>query len=725
MKELFGLMNGKLSHPDKSLKDHSEGVLKKIKEIVEFHNIEIPYETMAITHDIAKAHPLFQKSLFGGKKFPHSELSSLITLTLSKDVLQAEVVRRHHSHLVGYNDITKFLNNIDIFENSQKLKDFTDFEILTEKELRKLCVKFERTYCPDEDNPAYDLWFKLRTMYSLLITADRLDAIGASRAGLRKFEYNAKKFEDYLKNLPQNKLSSWRNDLRLKVIEKIESLDGGSIFTLTLPTGAGKTLIGLQGASIITNKFNKKTLIYVLPFISIVEQVVSVAKNIFDDVQEDHYLVSYQSNNGKEYDLSPIQKFVSTFRYWYSPIVVTTMAKLWEVFYSPYSNDTMNFHRLKDAVVILDEPQSLRADLWLGFGKTIEYLSQKFGTVFILMTATQPKISKGLEIAPKTSFPKSRHRYHYLKDIERTEDLFRLIEKDKNNLIIMNTRKMALKTYYELKEHLKEPVYFLSTWVIPKQRREVIEKIKRLEKSDLPRNLISTQVVEAGVDIDFERVIRDIAPFDSIVQAGGRCNRNMKNETGEIYIVNLKNEHNHLIANYVYDQVSLECTKEIFEIETELDESKIPAVLERYYTELFKRRKQNLLWKSIGEGEWGDYESLYELRGFQEATVFVDIDGRVGELFEKLNELESNLENLDLKRSIWRELEQYAINVPIKELENWKRGKSQIFIDNTEPLIEELSIGIWKINRKGIGKIYDIECGFIPYEFENEGDFEW
>lgn len=141
-------------------------------------------------------------------------------------------------------------------------------------------------------------------------------------------------------------------------------------------------------------------------------------------------------------DLTNLERFVISFRYFKDPLIVTTLAKLWELIYSSNSNDSMSFHRLKDAVVILDEPQSIPPEYWQGFGETLTFLSEKLGTYFILMTATQPKIAKGVELAPKTSFPKTDTYITYLMK-KYLSDIKPLVENksNKSSLIILNTKR--------------------------------------------------------------------------------------------------------------------------------------------------------------------------------------------------------------------------------------------------------------------------------------------
>ena len=153
--------------------------------------------------------------------------------------------------------------------------------------------------------------------------------------------------------------------------------------------------------------FHAKSIIYGLPFISIVEQTASVAKGVFgnENVQEDHSLAYGKGQEGEAVDYSKEaaawEKMSTLFRYWREPVVLTTMVHFWESLFNPKANRSMNFHRLCNAVVILDEPQTISPRYWKGFGQLLSYLSQKCNTFFLLMTATQPQIASQEELAPQ------------------------------------------------------------------------------------------------------------------------------------------------------------------------------------------------------------------------------------------------------------------------------------------------------------------------------------
>jgi len=724
----FSFLDGKKSHPEKLLKDHLEGVWHKAEEIAMYHGYDELIESLkniCVTHDLAKAHERFQKHLVQkGIKYAHAEPSSIITFMMSKDVFQAELVRRHHSYLEDFEQIAVFWRELDYTDAIKQVSEFAGKEgsfYIDEKQWHS-SLRILRQIEADETN--FDsLWLRLRLLYSILITADRLDSIGVDDINFENIQYDEEKFERYIETLPKDELTSWRTEIRTETIENVDKIEGPGVYTISLPTGAGKTLIGLQSAMKLASKFSLKTIVYVLPFISIVDQNTDVAKNVCDKVQEDHHLVSMERETE---DLTTLERFVISFRYFKDPLIVTTLAKFWEVLYSPAANDSMSLHRLKDAVVILDEPQSIPAKYWQGFGETLKFLSEKLGTHFILMTATQPMIAKGEELAPKVSFPRNRHEYNVSNEKITLDDMKVIIDENasyhnRSSLVIVNTRKEALESFVLLKKILGENLLFLSAWVIPEERMKRIKKLKELEKLGMRRNLVSTQVIEAGVDLDFDYVFRDIAPFDSIVQAAGRCNRRMMNEVGRIDIAEIVREDNpsgRSYASYVYDDISLDVTKEILIQRRKFSEMDVQEMLSKYYDQLGKKKYQEGPWYNICKGQWSKFNPLISEIPYED-TVLVDTDGTVSEQLYKLESMENTLENLDAKRNVWKKIQKYAITVPRREMQEWENAVNEVFLDQ-EKKIEFKGNGIWLISKSAIGEIYSTEVGFIPYNMREE-----
>ncbi|MGI6789793.1 MAG: CRISPR-associated helicase Cas3' [Aminobacterium colombiense] len=499
-----------------------------------------------------------------------------------------------------------------------------------------------------------------------------------------------------------------------------------------------KTITGLDIAHEIAKKFNNKTIIYALPFISIVEQNSAVARNIFGgkNVQEDHSLSMLKG--AREGAKSPWNQMKTLFRYWQSPVILTTMVQLWDAIYSPRANDTMDFHRLSNAVVIMDEPQSINPKYWYGLGETMTFLSKKLGTSFILMTATQPQIFRGKELAPQNlQFPFNRHTYKVLPGKYYLDNIPQLLEKhiedfDKHSgLIVLNTKKAAFKVYQIMKKHLNGPVLFLSTWMTPRHRRKTMRFLKYLEKKNIKHHLISTQVIEAGVDLDFDWVFRDMGPLDSIVQVAGRCNRHCKStKPGTVLVAELQNENNRSFCAMVYNDILLDSSRtNLKKKEINIFEEKDASlIINNYYNDISQKIADKDIWKNITNGKWGqeDKPELIENKNyFYIQEVYIEQDNKIRPILKQITETKWSLDNIDVKKHLNRRSSQYAIDVPLKELILWRDKTASILSQDTIAPVEYLKdLTSWFVTKGGYKHIYNKITGFNPVD-SNDDDFSF
>lgn len=766
-------MHGKpCSHPGKILENHLINT-KNIAVLLAGHyglTVNEMEQAALLMHDLGKAHPAFQKRLCRvcllGNTCPevcrksspeqiytgHAGSSATLAMAKTNNFILAEAVRRHHGSLQDLDEIKSYWINGDYTERIKELEAIYTWPGIALMGLwDEIPANWVKGF-PDEedwDNLCFDqleimlpvknpqsmslLWLELRKIYSLLVAADRWDAaVGTTWQG-NTWQPQPHKIDLFRQQkslesaqMGRSELALWRSQLYQNVMNNSDQImQTPGLYTLTLPTGAGKTLIGLSLASLAAERFNATGTIYVLPFISLVDQNAGVTRQLFDNIQEDHHL-AYQNEN--QYDeLNPDQQrneFLSFFRYWDEPVVVTTLSKLWEVLYSPRANDTMNFHRLSKAVVVLDEPQTIPVKYWDGIGKTLELISKQWGATFILMTATQPAIIKGKELAPESVvFPKERHQIIWQKSPLQIEELPSFMDgkgwAEKDCLVILNTRESALRTYLAAAER-GLPALLLSRWLTPDDRRLILDQLIEMERKGQQRCLISTQVVEAGIDLDFTMVIRDLAPYDSIVQAAGRCNRHAQRELpGELLVVELINEKNRSLASYVYDKTLLNQTRSLLDEYEILTEFEITESVSEYYKQLRNSVAQGEIWPDIIHGRWGTFRPLYDEQ-MPEASLLIDKDGSMAELLEELYSLPPGYENLTRRRTINRKLGQHTINVGIKHLQEWYERVSGFMITDENSVLEEITTAFWILHPDGIGQIYSPVTGFIPVEYSEQ-----
>ncbi|MEI7989321.1 MAG: CRISPR-associated helicase Cas3' [Chloroflexota bacterium] len=735
-----------LSHPQKALSQHLRGVYQNSAAIIDSLGMDIDEQSLilaSLLHDIYKADDRFQRYLANrGKGVHHAQPSACFALlfarqhgfTFRQAILPAEVIRRHHTYLKNFSDIETAwkLDNEKLVSDLSSIDRFFSlrWQPREVKDLREFF--FDLTEQRDEH-----LWFDLRLLYSVLIAADRMDACG------RQYTFSSFPTAIHPFTFEQGEINTWRTQLQQECYENaLQIIIEPGVYSLTLPTGAGKTLAGLKIASALINKFEYKSLIYTLPFISIVEQTTQTAKDLYgeDQVQEDHSLRPIDSD---EDDKDPLKRMADLFRYWYSPIVLTTMVQFWEAIFAPQANRSMNFHRFSKAVVILDEPQTIPIKYWEGLGEILQFLSKKMGTIFILMTATQPHIydkkAGRKETAPRPyKFPQNRHHYQII-DLNQSFEISKILEVIEDNhlfkmdsgLVVLNTRKAALQTFDLIKSSLPSDqihLRLLSTWLTPRHRKQVLADVKKDQGEKRPMLLVSTQVVEAGVDLDFDWVFRDFGPLDSIVQVGGRCNRHAKRSNlGMIFVANLQS-NGRKFANSVYDKVLLEATRTVLINYPEFDEDAVSDLISKYYHDILASKATEDLLSEIRDGKWGENRPLFEDRAYDQdlVSMIIEENEKVPILIKELIETIPNLENIGKRKTLMQDLQQYIIQVPQKSISSIKNRCSQIFSnDQDEILGQVLGRSFYYLRNDAIGEksfhTYHPIKGFIPPE-ESEED---
>jgi CRISPR-associated endonuclease Cas3-HD len=375
---------------------------------------------------------------------------------------------------------------------------------------------------------------------------------------------------------------------------------GGGVATLTLPTGMGKTLSGLSAAQTIRDELGGQRVIYALPFTSIIDQVVDELEEIYETdtlgrlLTAHHHLseTTIVDETDEDVDKADRNDDVAGMlaEGWRAGLTVTTFVQLFESLAGPANTQSMKLPALRDSVVILDEPQSLPLDWWKLVPRLIEMLTEQYDATVIAMTATQPQLfDEATELVddPDVYFETTaRVQYELDRSTERYIDaqegpksyadaateLHNAVESGESTLAVCNTIDSARTLFdhatdleasllsvgevyanaletvettadldptelaAEIVDSGDQSVLHLSTRLRPVDRLMLIETAKELTKRGHGLLAVSTQLVEAGVDISFDRVYRDLAPIDSIVQAAGRCNRSFERDRGHVTV---------------------------------------------------------------------------------------------------------------------------------------------------------------------------------------------
>ncbi|MBK7984571.1 MAG: CRISPR-associated endonuclease Cas3'' [Candidatus Competibacteraceae bacterium] len=388
------------------------------------------------------------------------------------------------------------------------------------------------------------LWIRL--LFSCLVDADFLDTeqfMTPDKAGLRgcypTLADLEPRYDAHMAGLAERASDTPVNRMRAAVLERCRNTAGQSpgLFSLTVPTGGGKTLASLAFALRHARQHGKRRILYVIPYTSIIEQTADVFRAVFgaDAVLEHHSLFEADRE-------TPSSRLAC--ENWDAPLIVTTSVQFFESLFANRPSRTRKLHNILDSVVILDEAQLLPPDFLTPILRTVRELSRYYGVSFVLCTATQPDLS-------------SRHSFDFsLKGLDDVREIVGDAAAVRELHDSLRRVKLTLPTDFqtsitwealaaELEDHprvlcivdrrddarilhglLPPDTVHLSGLMCGQHRSDVIAGIKkRLENSDEPLRVISTQLVEAGVDLDFPAVYRALAGLDSIAQAAGRCNR--------------------------------------------------------------------------------------------------------------------------------------------------------------------------------------------------------
>lgn len=524
-----------------------------------------PFESSAIArwlgwwHDAGKAHPDIQAYLQGeGESKDHSSVGMLAAADDFQ--LLAHNIAGHHGGLANQQDLKDRIR--------RKREDARIVEALdiARPLIREHAPSIGSAHLPTflhaagsekETKRRYDFW--LRMVHSALVDADCLDTerhFDPERFAARSVNVSLdelwRRFEADQQALVNGADDTLVNRRRQAVYAAAleRASDPPGFFSMTVPTGGGKTrsamAFGLQHA----RAYGKRRVIVALPYTSIIEQNADVYRGIFGDgaVLEHHSAVRSAAEPGDESDPERWRRLAA--QNWDAPVVVTTTVQLLESLFANHNGRLRKLHRLAESVIVLDEVQTLPPRLLEATLDGLREFVSHYGTTVLLCTATQPALTArpddpdfpGLddvtEIVPD---PKSLYQdlkrvtYDVQVDAPWTwDDVAAALLDERQAMAVLNTIDDAAAVLAALPDD--DAVLHLSTRLCGAHRRRVLAEVRRRLDTGAPIRLVATQVVEAGVDISFPRVLRALGPMDSIIQAAGRCNREGERDMGRVTV---------------------------------------------------------------------------------------------------------------------------------------------------------------------------------------------
>lgn len=701
-----------------------------VKNYLDKNNINFESNLSIISYIVVLAHHGNLKDITKLDDYNEKKINSKMVLKQIEDLKSSD------------DNLSKFYDDFEI----DFFRFFDEFDEISEEITDELLIfSFEGNI----DNYFYILLF-----YSSLLDADKMDASESKRINRENIP------GDIVDIFKKNNLRDSKDNINKTREEAYQEVNGNilnmdlneMILSIELPTGIGKTFTGVSAALKLKERINNELnfnprIIYSLPFLTIVDQNSDTISSILNEssLKGSNFLLNhnhlsdmnYKSNDLENYDISNSKILIEG---WNSEIIVTTFIQF---FYSIISNKNKSlrkFHNITNSIILLDEIQSLPYKYWKIINLFFKKLAYEYNCWIILMTATQPYIFKENEIKSLVDnvdyyFNKfDRVNYNFNLDSQNFEDFKKefvdKISNDSKNdyLVVLNTINSSKELYEFIKDYYSVMDYdiylddcngicyigddiqliYLSNNIIPKHR---LEKINAIKESNRQSIVISTQLIEAGVDIDVDIIYRDLAPLDSLVQTAGRCNRSGNKEKGIVNVISLRNENGKSYSSFIYDSLLLNKTKEVLTSLNQISEKEFNlAAAKNYFKLIYNSGTQDdYLIKIIENLRFPEIPSNFKLieEDIQKVDVFVVINSEAKLLFEKYNDIINNYEGFDRNNEflkIKNKFYKYVISVDETKIESANN------LCNDE---------IFYIGENDVFRKYDLDTGFKPEDDEN------
>ncbi|MEF8848342.1 MAG: CRISPR-associated helicase Cas3' [Candidatus Thermoplasmatota archaeon] len=775
-----------LSHPETLLKDHLKETMNIAEEIISSKNFGKDFQELAKIiagcHDFGKSTTFFQNyirnledSVYNKPIKNHSRISAAFTYYIIQKNLDLDdslypiigwyVVLKHHGNLAdlsreeiieqwtGGNNYQIMKKQVeDIKDNFKKVCDLYenfDFHVDLDGFLEGMLSEEKDIFREIKKN-AFDLGIQIEELdyfmdalflYSVLQEADKFSSAGI-RYPKRKKVPSSDIVTKYIENVvrPKDKeINRLRDKASTYIMDKIDDVDVSKnrVFSITLPTGLGKTLSAFRVALKLRGRINDEfgitpRLIYSLPFLSIIEQNYDTIEKVLqlgiEDMSPEILLKHHFLSKGfskKEDKRNPISDLLLT-ESWQSEIIITTFIQLFESMITNKKNRARKFHNITNSIIILDEIQSIPRKYWKLINNFLCKLAYRYECWIIFMTATQPLIFEPDEITElvddKEIFFSTLDRIEYndereIEDIDELKDRILSVfgESNKDILAVMNTKGSAEELFKKLGEDVdvEKNLIFLSTNLLPQDR---LNKIKRIKKSKNQKIVVSTQLIEAGVDIDLDVVFRDFAPFDSIVQAAGRCNRENSKEKGEVSIVKLVDDRydGSMVdySRYIYDSSLLNCTdKSLDDLQSFSEKDFNFHGVKNYYRILNSRgsdRDSEEILNYIKNLKFSKAREFKLIsKNYEEVSVFVEKDKDAVKIRRKVEEIcDSNFGYIRKAKMLSMKNEFYKNIIDLRVKDEEMREKIAAL-----PTVKGMET-LYLVERERIDRWYDEHTGF-------------
>lgn len=720
MKDIYKAHINEKTGAVQTVKEHCENTGRLCRDFAVPELKEIA-EAMGLLHDIGKYQPSFQRRINQENiRVEHSTCGAIAAEELYPspvDLMMEYCIAGHHS---GLPDAGRKRDDPSLptlygrmersFEDYERYRDEIS---LPQLDADKLCA-FLLKDCQNERQLVDKFSFLTRYCFSCLTDADSIDTAEFCGSGCEEhlkadFKECLKKVNERLNSFVcETDLQKTRKVLQQQVFEKTDT--DADIYLMNMPTGSGKTLCSVKFALERAIRGNKKRIIYVIPYNSIIDQTAGEFEKIFgEDADILRHQSSFSYEDREDIDENYKKVIKNAAENWDAPFIITTAVQFFESIHSNKRGKLRKMHNIADSVLIFDEAHLMPQDYLQPCLQSIAFTSRYLGSEAVFLTATMPDFKKLLEkyalsgssildLVQDTkcfsSFEKCR--YEFIGDISDEELLLKASESP-TSLIIVNSKKKARELYRKC----GGKKYHLSTYVTSRDRKQLIDKIKgelRTIEEEFPSmegvpgekriTVISTSLIEAGVDLDVCTVFRELTGLDSILQSGGRCNREGKRQGACTYIFKSEDE-----TRTISKDEKFNLTKGIIE---KYDNINSGQCIREYYDRLFFMKEYDITKNAMSSRCTGIHNIPFK----QYAEEFKLIDDYT-ESIVVLQDVKSRklAEELKYKGGInARKLQQYVCTVSRKEFEELFRQHA----------VEDYGSGIWCLTN-------------LDYYDENEG----
>ena len=668
--------------------DHTIGVAKLASQYASKFGMASWAKAIGTLHDKGKEASTFQQHIMKESGYEpnlkvvgnphHAYVGGVIARELygkSFDNFIVNPIISHHSGLHDSDEIENVMAN--------ELKRCPDNKLPTEINTAVERISLAK---PPFDIKKNDFHHLVRMLYSCLVDADYLDTesfMDKKSASLRKdkaallhlLPLLEKKLEDFKTLTNHSEVNKVRNLVQEQCLQKANRPVG--FYSLTVPTGGGKTLSSLLWAMKHAIRNGQERIIIAIPYTSIIMQTASVLRGIFgkENVLEHHSNVDPE--NIKDETLKERMKLAT--ENWDYPIIVTTNVQLFESMFSNKPSVCRKLHNIVNSVIILDEVQTLPIDYLQPIVDSLKTYNRLFHVSVLFTTASQPVLSGVIEgCNPKATFsgieeikeiiPDELRLHEKLRRVKLSidnngksyDEVANLLKEHKRVLCIVNTRRDAKELFERLPQ--EGITLHLSKMMCPAHISETIAKIKEALKDDSNKiiRVVSTQLIEAGVDIDFPIVFRQEAGLDSVLQAAGRCNREGGHGVSTTYVFSLAKEHKlpmGLIQDGNNARLSLNASSDWF----------APETMNGYFKQLYSRTDS--FDKKDMKHYLYDVRNIYFASAAKEFQLIADTGINVFVMWEHSSELLQQLTKEGPSYLLMKKLSQYSVNIYQRDFE--------------------------------------------------------